>query len=477
MSELPDRPDIDQLRRRARELLRAATSGDPHALGRLRAVSQRVTLSAAHLALAREHGFPSWPALRTAVKRRRRLSTAAAQSPYGDAGEQAYPDAPEERWSFGTATTLERTATTLETAEGVLSPVVLIVGPGHAILDARLMPPEQGEHRPEWPGREHTHEERVHTALAVMAAQARTPGFDDVIVTDDRGTRYTLRVVLMSTPSGNSGQVREPTSLLLSLDPVPARECRWLELRVQDGPATRLLPSARPPVRVGRPAAASASPAELELSQLALSVIGLRLTGIGQGAGYEGLVSRRCSAALARMAQIRQSGELDPASELPDQLVRLCSSLTGGHSTHGLALAPGWSGMLDAAQRTDGPRQHMDIPAVLPPMNGAVVQLDSLVSEPESWYVYLRTRPGWWAYSEDRRRKWAAVSVDAEDNVGGVYLSTFGGSSDHDDHADVTLRFLPRLDPLARALKLTFSAAGEQVAVEVRLAPTVASEP
>jgi hypothetical protein len=31
MSELPDRPDLDQLRRQARELLRAATDGEPRA--------------------------------------------------------------------------------------------------------------------------------------------------------------------------------------------------------------------------------------------------------------------------------------------------------------------------------------------------------------------------------------------------------------------------------------------------------------
>jgi hypothetical protein len=64
MSELPGRPDLDQLRRQARELLRAAADGEPTALTRLRAVSERVTLSAAQLAVAREHGFASWPALR-----------------------------------------------------------------------------------------------------------------------------------------------------------------------------------------------------------------------------------------------------------------------------------------------------------------------------------------------------------------------------------------------------------------------------
>lgn len=63
MPELPDRPNLDQLRRQARELLRAAADGEPAALTRIRAFSQRVSLSAAQLAVAREHGCASWPAL------------------------------------------------------------------------------------------------------------------------------------------------------------------------------------------------------------------------------------------------------------------------------------------------------------------------------------------------------------------------------------------------------------------------------
>jgi Family of unknown function (DUF5990)/Domain of unknown function (DUF5655) len=54
MPQLPDRPDLDQLRRQARELLRAAQDGDPAALRRLQAVSDKATLSTAQLALARE---------------------------------------------------------------------------------------------------------------------------------------------------------------------------------------------------------------------------------------------------------------------------------------------------------------------------------------------------------------------------------------------------------------------------------------
>jgi hypothetical protein len=78
MSELPGRPDIRQLRRQARELLDAARDGAPQALGRLRAVSGRVTLSAAQLAVARGYGFRSWPALRAEVERRSAAALADA---------------------------------------------------------------------------------------------------------------------------------------------------------------------------------------------------------------------------------------------------------------------------------------------------------------------------------------------------------------------------------------------------------------
>jgi Family of unknown function (DUF5990)/Domain of unknown function (DUF5655) len=73
MPQLPDRPDIDQLRRQARELQRAALDGDAGGLRRLGAVSDKVTLSAAQLVLAREYGFPSWRRLADEVERRRAL--------------------------------------------------------------------------------------------------------------------------------------------------------------------------------------------------------------------------------------------------------------------------------------------------------------------------------------------------------------------------------------------------------------------
>ncbi len=67
---LPERPDLAQLRRQAKELHRAAAAGGAGALGRIEAVSSRVTLSAAQLAIAREYGFASWPRLKAELDRR-----------------------------------------------------------------------------------------------------------------------------------------------------------------------------------------------------------------------------------------------------------------------------------------------------------------------------------------------------------------------------------------------------------------------
>lgn len=66
---LPIHPDLDQLRRQAKELKQSAESGDPQSLARIRTVSENVSLSAAQLVLAREYGFPSWQRLNLEVQR------------------------------------------------------------------------------------------------------------------------------------------------------------------------------------------------------------------------------------------------------------------------------------------------------------------------------------------------------------------------------------------------------------------------
>src|SRR5260221_14245040 len=72
MATLPPGPGLGHLRRRDRDLPRGARSGDSAAAGRIAAVSDRTTLAAAQLAVAREYGFASWARLKTAVDARTR---------------------------------------------------------------------------------------------------------------------------------------------------------------------------------------------------------------------------------------------------------------------------------------------------------------------------------------------------------------------------------------------------------------------
>jgi hypothetical protein len=439
MSELPGRPNLDQLRRQARELLRAAADGQPSALTRIRAISERVSLSAAQLAVAREYGFASWPALHAEVERRL-AELPPAEEGTGRAGT---------RWSFGGAAAIETTA-------GKLFPGGLVAGPGHAVLDASVMPADETLHLPTRPPGDKSvlRARRLATGNALFALQAALTG--SVGLTDDQGMTYALRPGQISI--GPEGGL---VSLHLGVDPVPARERSWLELRGQEGSAARLLPSTRPHTRVGRLTPVTDSPASRELSNLALMLIELRLTA------QDDDVEQQCSQALARAAEIQRSGELGATGDLPGHLARLCAFLTGQGPADGLP--PEWASMINATNSTDGAQQHLDIAAALPEVDGIWVRVDSLVSEPETWKLYLRTEPGWWTYSADRNHKWAAMTVHAEDDLGGMYLSQFGGSSSHDGHEELALRFLPRLNPLARTLTLTFRRAAEQVTIELRL--------
>jgi ankyrin repeat protein len=70
MAVLPAQPHLDHLRRQARDLLRAARAGDDTATARILALSDRLTLAAAQLAVARDYGFASWAKLKEEVQTR-----------------------------------------------------------------------------------------------------------------------------------------------------------------------------------------------------------------------------------------------------------------------------------------------------------------------------------------------------------------------------------------------------------------------
>jgi hypothetical protein len=240
------------------------------------------------------------------------------------------------------------------------------------------------------------------------------PKLADVTTVDDRGVTYALRSAGMSTTSDHPDSVAWPQSLRVRLDPVPARGTGWIEFRGRDGTTARLLPSAQGTARVGPPVPVAAGAAEREP---------LRHTG---------------------------------------------------------GLPGGWAAMPAGAGRRDGPVRFLDLAVTLPPVEQATLRLDTLVSAPDSWRLYLRAAPGLHAYGEPDefggRSVREVVSVSAEDDRGGAYVSRPGGnrhikrggreSRDHEEHV---LRFQPRLDPLARALELRFRGAADEILVNLEL--------
>src|SRR5215469_9330191 len=72
LQHLPERANLEQLKKRAKSLLQGARSQDPSALERFRAVltpapshpEQAVALHDAQFVIAREYGFKSWNDLR-----------------------------------------------------------------------------------------------------------------------------------------------------------------------------------------------------------------------------------------------------------------------------------------------------------------------------------------------------------------------------------------------------------------------------
>jgi ATP-dependent Clp protease adapter protein ClpS/tetratricopeptide (TPR) repeat protein len=79
-SRLPDKPDLEQERKRAKDLLKALRHNDRDAIARFRSHHPRfgelaalraadVKLSDAQWVIAREYGFPSWPSLKETIER------------------------------------------------------------------------------------------------------------------------------------------------------------------------------------------------------------------------------------------------------------------------------------------------------------------------------------------------------------------------------------------------------------------------
>src|SRR5688572_5346253 len=81
IKSLPARPNLEQLKNQAKDLLKSLTSGNPDAIQRIRELHPRgsgaseaeinaaeLSLADAQLVIAREYGFDSWPKLKEHVE-------------------------------------------------------------------------------------------------------------------------------------------------------------------------------------------------------------------------------------------------------------------------------------------------------------------------------------------------------------------------------------------------------------------------
>jgi hypothetical protein len=214
-----------------------------------------------------------------------------------------------------------------------------------------------------------------------------------------------------------SGQRGTPDKHVhLRVDPVPGREIGWIELRGQDGTAARLLPS---------------------------------------------------PSAAARIGQLRPARVT--AAEPP--------------------------AMPGAMPQAGGLQFYRDIGIVLPAVDGVSIRLDSLVSRPGSWLLYLRATPHWRNHGPTDRfpgRPEDLVSVRADDDRGGSYMGSRARNirvlTDEECRIlnldeetaresfpwreELVLELLPRLDPLARAVKLTFQGTHEEITIDLEIGTT-----
>lgn len=157
-------------------------------------------------------------------------------------------------------------------------------------------------------------------------------------------------------------------------------------------------------------------------------------------------------------------GGLGTPSELADDVARLADSLIARRPANGLPAS--WSCLLNAEHETDGRRFHLDARIFLPPLDGVAVRLDSLISEPDMWWIYIRSEPLLGPEDSDvTPAPGHSLFVEAQDDLGGTYVSRLSRGS----REDLAFRFLPRLNPAAHSVKLTFRVASEEVSVDLSL--------
>jgi hypothetical protein len=181
--------------------------------------------------------------------------------------------------------------------------------------------------------------------FSLLARIGREPGPDPVrswpevpvleqfTVTDDRGTRYQMRV--RDLGGGADGWT-------LMLDPDPPHDPRWLDLTAMPGePAVRIELTRPPDAATVTVSEATSGPGEHLLHALAAWLLAEAAAPVGPGSGVPVPGPRPLPAGAGGLgdvvAALQAAGALSPLSPVPGQLAALCAHLNV--SGHGLTAA------------------------------------------------------------------------------------------------------------------------------------------
>jgi hypothetical protein len=447
MSELPSRPNLDQLRHQARDLLRSALAGEEDACRRISAWSDRVILTAAQFAIAREYGFASWRQLVAEVEGRRRQET----SPTADALQPRDHLSRISSWSAGQPIALEG---------WTLRPRGIVIESGGALLRIALDSLSQSIEAEQQgagllPLRRH--------GRPRMAIESLQPCLDRLGAVDSDGLEYTLhrRGGIGSVQVVGRQRVPRHAELDLYLDPVPEADVEWIELVGDAGERTRLLRGVPADTQVIGPTPILG--ADHRVESVALRLIAIRLTGAPIAGQF---LVEQCAEAMAAVEAIEARGEI-ASSAAKAHLLALCRFMSEGNAADAVAL--NWQTMLEVADLRDGLRPSADVAVSLPALDGVTVEVRTVLFEDDSWSLALRAKPDWWCYSDDGHQKSQPITFVATDDVGGTYAHLGSGGGGAGSGHDLSIRFRPRLAPAATRLRLLARASREQVEIDISL--------
>lgn len=137
----------------------------------------------------------------------------------------------------------------------------------------------------------------------------------------------------------------------------------------------------------------------------------------------------------------------------------------------GIRLPEPWHSLV-ATQRRSGGRGAtgvIAVGAVTPPVDGTVVILGALVSNPDGFEIKVATTPGSGVFGPLFHTPGNPLAWWAEDDRGGVYLGGPGNWGGGADHSSGSIQFGPGLDRRCRELKIMPTGQTQRAVIPIKL--------